>query len=471
MLGAFAVVVAALAVGAGVAALSPSVRTILLACIVASLAYPVVVRAVRGAVDPFEPIFVAALIYGVMFVLRPAWVIASDDFVYSIAGRGVGIDTTFDEMLLLAAAGAIGLVAGYETAWGERWAARLQPPRPVVSERRLLMVTLAFGGLGLVLFLGFIAVNGGKAGLALVLSGRSAQLTEAVAGSSKYLYYGPLLLVPAALVAFAIGWKRERPALIALSAALGLGLLVVRGPVGGRTSLLPLIGGFLVYFFLTRGRRPGFLAIVATLAIGLTLSAFLLGVRSARQREEVGSRAVAAQLAADPLLALDPLLQGQDAAEAPALAAALTLIPEELGHTYGAATASDLILRPIPRTIWAGKPKPPREQVIERLWPQLYSRGIANPEFSVLFTLYFDAGLVGVILGMFACGLVLRAGYAYFRRHTGSMVVRLAFALWLPIVIILLRDTPTDTLARAVFVLLPLYVGYRVASGRHRGAT
>src|SRR5690606_31795035 len=109
-----------------------------------------------------------------------------------------------------------------------------------------------------------------------------------------------------------------------------------------------------------------------------------------------------------PSLMLDPFISGQDLAMAPALAASLQYIPEDISYMMGAATTGDLITRPLPRVAWPGKPMPPREQVIETMWPAEYRHRVANPEFSVLLVLFLDAGIFSVMAGMVMLGLCWR---------------------------------------------------------------
>jgi hypothetical protein len=466
VIGAFLVAAVAVLAGSAIAAVSPGTRAISLAVVATAVVAPVARRSFSGRFDPLEPIFVFALAYGVMFFIHPISTLVSGDLVYRIAGRGVGIDETFDPMLVLAAAGAIGFVAGYEVPFGARLAARFGAPAETVDRRWMLGTALAFAAVGLLLFASFVIMKGGASGLQLVFSGRSAQLNEAVGDSSKYLYFGPLLIIPAAVVALAFGLSERRRSLLLLAGLLALTVLVVRGPVGSRMTLLPLFAGMLTLIVLVRGRRPGPLAVIALLLVALTASAFLVGIRDASQRERTGINGVVSQIASDPVRIFDPLLQGHDAAEASALAAAMTLVPSELPHTYGRSQVADVLLRPVPRSLWVGKPRPPREQAIQLLWPDLYRTGAANPEFSALFVFFLDGGILGVLAGMFVYGLLLRAGYAYLRAHSGNFTVRIAYALSLPVVVILLRDSLTDTLARWAFLFVPLIVGYFVATRR-----
>ena len=60
--------------------------------------------------DPFEPIVIFALAYGVMFVARPAAMLVTGDLSYC----GVDIRSTIPRMLVLALTGGVAFVCGYE---------------------------------------------------------------------------------------------------------------------------------------------------------------------------------------------------------------------------------------------------------------------------------------------------------------------------------------------------------------------
>ena len=74
----------------------------------AALVLPVGWRAARGRFDPFEPILVFALAWGVMFVVRPIAIVIRDDTTF----YGVDIEATLPKAVLLGLVGAVGFVTG-----------------------------------------------------------------------------------------------------------------------------------------------------------------------------------------------------------------------------------------------------------------------------------------------------------------------------------------------------------------------
>ncbi|MFN8543924.1 MAG: endo-1,3-alpha-glucanase family glycosylhydrolase [Candidatus Binatia bacterium] len=439
-------------------------NTTLIALTALVLALPLLRRMVERRFDPLEPLVVFAVCWGVMFVARPAAEVLRGELVYVRLTRIIHLGGAFTEALALGLAGAVAFTVVYEIGIGQRLAARLPSPPTRFSTRRTVVATLGLAtiaGLALALFVVRAGVTN-RSGLQQFLAGRSLELTEVQKGAT-FLAQTSLALVPATLALVAVAWNRRSLALWALVPVL-LALVLLRAvPVGSRMMLLPFAGGLVVYFYLARRRRPSLLQLVAVAVVGLVASHVLLRTRGAQLHAPLTIAEALSEAITDPGSVLAPLTSGGDTEMAPALAAVLQVVPEKIPFTYGAATVGDLLVRPIPRALWAGKPLPPREKLIDALWPEEYWNHVANPEFSVLLTFYLDFGVVGVILGLAAYGILARAAFEYLRRHPASTAVQLLYSLGLPFLVIALRDSPVDTINRAAFMWLPMLGILRVA--------
>src|ERR687891_2175911 len=89
-----------------------------------AIALPIVSRALQRRFDPFEPIVIFGLAWGVMFVVRPIAIVIRDDTNF----YGVDIGSTLDKSVLLGLVGAVGFVFGHEVTLGRRIAGRLPAP-------------------------------------------------------------------------------------------------------------------------------------------------------------------------------------------------------------------------------------------------------------------------------------------------------------------------------------------------------
>jgi hypothetical protein len=421
------------------------------------LALPLTWRAARRRFDPFEPIVVFAVAWGVMFVARPASMLLEGETRF----WGLDVRNTLARALALALLGAVAFVCGYELRVGRRIADRLPVPRSL-DTRRAVLSAVILGAVAIVALVVLLPVSEGTESLRILLGGRSERLGELVEGSSTYIWYGSLLAVPAsvALVALAI---RERSAWLGVLAAPVVAVALVRTvPTGDRIALLPMLGGLLVLAYVMRERRPRVPVLIGIALAALVASYFLLHTRDPADRLTAGS--AIERLSDRPQEVFDPILAGADSEMVLALSAALTVVPEQLSYRWGGATLGDLATRPIPREIWPEKPRPPGDTVVATVWPQFYP-GL-DPAFSPLLVLYWDFGFAGVALGMGLFGTASRVLYEWFRRHRRVFAAQLIFAVGVWFIAIGARNDPVDTIVLGAFLLAPVVLVSAIASSR-----
>jgi hypothetical protein len=427
------------------------------------LAAPIGRRVLQHRFDPFEPIVLFAVAYGVMFVVRPAAMLATHHLAYDGPRSSTDVSGTFTKMLFLAFLGAVAFTAAYETPLGARLASGwrglsdLATPRVVVS-------ALVIGLVGVGSFVAFLMSSSGLSTLSLIFRGRSDELFRDVEGKKFYLWYSFLLLVPATLVLVAVGLERRRKGLLLVAFLFGALFLLRTVPLGVRFAILPLLGGGFVFAYLRRARRPSVLVLVALALIALVGSAFLSDLRGRGTRGETVAQTIVRSTRPHRIVA--PLVSGPDTEMAPVLAAALNEIPKKLHYTYGGTIFGDLVSRPIPRALWSDKPELPRDKLITKLWPIERKKAGINPEFSVLLYFFWDFGFPGVVVGMGLFGVSARALFEYFWRHRYSSAVQLLYSLTLWFVVIGLRNSPVDMLVQFMFVVFPAWIAVRLAPRR-----
>jgi hypothetical protein len=451
---------------AGVGVSFEVVDAILLVAIAAVLVVPMARRVHRRRFDPFEPIVLFAAAYGVMFVVRPAAMLAKDAVSYTGPRTTLDVSATFTEMLAIALLGAVSFVAAYELVLrrADRHTATVAGPDLDFGRATLLAIGLAALGIGS--FAVFLASADGIATLeATFRSGREAGLDPTIE-ANRYLWQAFFVLVPAAVILLAVGSAEHRPAVVAAALVVIAIFLLREIPLGARISLLPLVGGLFVLYYLRLSSRPSLRTLLVLVLLAVFASAFLSDLRARTTRGETVMETFSR--AASPSRLADSVLLGPDSEMAPTFAAALTVIPESLGHSYGETIFGDLVVRPIPRPLWEGKPEPPRERLVATLWRSEREAAAINPEFSVLLYPYWDFGLIGVAIGLALAGAGCRAFYRYLgdRETETSAQVLYALAIWF--VVIGLRNSPVDTLILAVFIVAPAWVVFRFAR-RDRG--
>jgi hypothetical protein len=437
-----------------------ALQIVLVTAIGGILAAPIATRVVRRRFDPFEPIVLFALAYGVMFVVRPAAMIADHHFAYDGPRTSTDVSGTFSKMLVVALVGAVAFVAAYETSAGRRLASGWRGLGELATPR-VVAVALVTGGVGVASFVAFLASSSGLSSLSLIFRGRTAELSKEVAGTTFYLWYSFFLLVPAALVLVAVGLERRRKLLLLAGFAFGALFLLRTVPLGARIAILPLLGGAFVFYYLRRSRRPSVVVVAALALVALVGSAFLSDLRGRGTRGESVAQTIVR--ATRPHRIVAPLVSGPDTEMAPVLAAALSQIPKKLHYTYGRTILGDLVARPIPRALWSDKPEPPRDKLIRSLWPVERKKGGINPEFSVLLYFFWDFGIPGVVVGMLLFGAAARTLFEYFRNYRHSTAAQLLYSLALWFVVIGLRNGPVDTFVQLVFVVFPAWLAVRLS--------
>lgn len=459
-----AVGIALAAAGRGIAALSAVSTGALLVAGIALVAWgPVVIRIVTGSFDPFEPIVVFAFMWTLMFVLRPATMLAGGDFSFAPwPSHVIDLRPTFNFALVLALLGALAFVAGYALPAGRNLALRARPPG-APSPRRIVTLSTAAAALGTALFALFLLRNGRGAALNTLLAGRSSTLYGDVANATNYAWQGAWLLVPASLCLFAVAKVRRSFAVLVLALAVSGVLLLRTIPTGQRIMLIPFAGGLIVLHYVFKGTRPRLWTTLGATFAALVLSAVLVSHRTSNSGA-VPFTASLGQLVTHPADVLLPIEKSGDGNQFPGFAAVLQVVPSQLPHTYGRTFLEDVISRPIPRKLWPSKPLEPRQLLIRALWPREYAQGIANPEFSAMSVMYFEFGALGVIMGMALYGAVSRALWEYFRRYSGRLGAQVLFALALTSMIAGFRDDGNEMIVRLVLVLGPVFLIF----GRNR---
>jgi hypothetical protein len=421
-------------------------------------AAPIIIRIARRRFDPFEPIVFFSVAYGIMFVARPAYMLVTRHLTYDGPRIATDVSPGFSRMLAVALLGAAAFTLAYELPLGRRLGIRRRTPGELTEPRVVFwaVVTGLLGLAGVVSFLAAIASSSGVSGLWLIVRGRSTQLSHEGAAASFYVWYSFLLLIPATLVLLAVGLARRGKALLLTAFFFATILLLRTAPLGTRSALLPLLGALFVFHYIRRDARPSPLVLVVLPLVALVGSSFLSDLRGRATRDETVIQTVVRSTR--PSRIASPFLAGPDSEMAPALAAALMVIPREIPYSHGRTIIGDLVARPVPRRLWLSKPVPPREKLISALWPVERDRSGIHPEFSVLLYFFWDFGWYGVALGMALFGILWRAIFEYFLTHKQSLAAQVLYALVIWFMVIGLRNSPVDTFVEFVFVVLPVWL-------------
>jgi hypothetical protein len=357
----------------------------------------------------------------------------------------------------MGAVGAILFYLGYYLPIGPAVAQRIALPRQEWSRASLTAFVITAMGVTLAAFTTFLLTNGGFSILAALFSGRNAVSGTVLRESSGYLYSAPLWLAPIGILLITLPHRRRW-----LGASFGLLLLtlsqVLTAGLGDRSWTLPTVAAVFLVLYLRRGRRPTTFIVAVALAF-----VFFFGVTVPRQYRNTDARVQPlGQLLVEDALHPGPAVQyffaGPDTAMVDGLAVELQFVPNSIDYQIG-RTYLEAVSRPVPRAVWADKPRAAETQLMAAIWPQFASAGVGF-SFSLFGEPYLNFGLFGVVAVLFAFGLFWRAAYVWFRRAPMNPFVISLYALSWPFLFVYMRGGLGIDYQRQVIYLLPVLLAY-----------
>jgi hypothetical protein len=433
-------------------------RWVLLALSAVSVVLPCGLLALRGKLDVFEPLLWFALLFLLLFVLRPAWDLWHENFIYTARL----ISPTFTKMVVAGLLAGTGFVIGYLSPPASLLSSRLPSP-PRLELRRLLIWSTVVLAVALIAFLiFFVSARGWRDPADFFFRGedRLRHLVASPTATSKYFLASILLMVPVALLFLAIRHGVGGNARIGRIAGWAAGatilaFLVYNLSAGQRRYAIVMVGAVAVYHYLRRGRRPSALTLCVTALVALTVVSVVRDLRLTHAQPASGG-----PLQWLPWNAVEGLFKTQDTGVAPALATEMLVVPSELHYTYGKTTLLGPLITLVPRQLWSGKPPPADQEVLALVWggtPCGYQGQCST--FSPFGEPYRDGGLVGVFLFALLFGAFWKSAWLYYLRHRNSTVAIVAYSALLPFMISWMRANFTLQALQVTMVLAVVVLG------------
>ena len=422
----------------------------LLLAIVFSLVGPIFIRSAQGRLDLFEPLVISNCAFFFMFLARPLADLMTGQTIH----LGYTILTTFDKTLFLCWFGIICFQFGYLSPFGRRLA-NLFPYPPTFKPRTAALSAWLFTAIGATLFTLFINTQGGFEVVLYLLEGRQASNNDLFLRSTGYLYNGIMMWGPSSLIFFALAVVYKRKKMFFPFVILILPLLILYGSRGTRSQLLPLVISIPVFWYAWKQQRPSLKTVFLAGLIGLALLGWL---REVRNIEEKGNSVDQLKtILSSPFSTIGDLVTSPDTNMFDAMTNELLVVPETLPFMHG-ATITDILIRAIPRPLYPDKPLESNDEIVNALWPEHYSVSRASSCFSVIGVFYADSGYISVALGMYFLGIILSSSWLWFQANSNSVMAQLLYSMGLPFVVILMRGSIPDTLARMLFYFTPLFL-------------
>jgi len=414
--------------------------------------FPMVLRAIQGKWDPFEPITILAVCIFVIYFVRPMAELTSKPGDYLAFDRDPR--PGYAGAMTIALSGSIALYAGYFLTTGKAIAQRVKAlPQSwdVARSMRFVVYLLIFAALMTSVF---AAAIGGPGALMRFYLGRSTQDFQQYIQTAAYFVLGPYMTIPAAIILY-MAFLRERTLLrtVFFFAVLALVTFVVV-PRGDRTYLIAIVMPLLIIPYLRREKRPSLLALLGAIGVGIIILNILIAIRHVDYRAQRGVEQTITESFTHPTREIEEFIKGVDIAEFTVME--LQYIATSNGdlRLYPGATALSVITGPIPGKVIGKKPKPGAVHATDYLFPNNKRNAIFVP--SLFGDLYQDWGIPTVVFYAFIFGIFMRFVWEYFLRNKHSEGMQIVYAASLPLLVILMRDNFSLTLGRALFLILPL---------------
>lgn len=446
---------ASVLVGVLITVISPTIEAFLVGAIAITCVGPLLARALRRKLDVFEPLVMANLALFVMYVARPGALLTMDG---PAMFKGYDISHNLREALLLALVGVVGIQLGYALPWAAQSARRLSPVRGEWAVDTTVAYAIGLMIAAVVLFALFLLQAGGLGIIRDLISGLSSNQEAYFRSSSAYLYSAPQLLWPASLLLVALALSTGRRSLLIPAIPAMLALALFSSGRGSRITLLPLLLSPAVYWYLARRRRPSWLALA--IAGYLVFTVGIAYFRETRNQDaQVTKLAQLEQSITDPSSQLRALvMDGTDNDMFESLAASTLVVGEKI-QPNPVDFARRIVAKPIPSVIWRGKPVDPDENLNDVLFP--YETVRASSSTGLIGSWFVGGGIFGVALGMVFVGFLLRIPWEYLKRFPDESGAQLAVTMTLMFIPMLFRGGISDTIARALFGMVPLLLAFR----------
>jgi len=407
------------------------------------LSIPFFVAVMRGRFDPFEPIYIVCASYFLYLVYAPArdFLNGKEHFFGRHVMPLVPLGSLYAGLSIAAMIGAYYLRIGSP-------AARLRP-MPPESMERLRRSALIFGAMGILGFSGWL-VQSGRSWLGFLTLGQFGGGTETFffdeTGATNYFLVSVELLIPAFVLLYATMTTRR----VWLIPAFLLPMLIYT-TLGFRYRLLILVLAPIVYRYLQQRRRPNILSLLFALAVTII---FIGAMAPLRQSFRVGKEITAQDVM--EVEAVENFNTDLDIYQ-PYLAM-IDAMPLEEDFLWG-QSFTYLLIHPIPRAIWRGKPDSPARAVIRAAFRgdnAPIASGVAYPNFAEF---YANFGLAGMILGMAVFGFGMRKVQDFLHANRESPLAVAIFALTLPFLVqVVSRGYLVQIFQEFAFIIAPLMI-------------
>ena len=418
-----------------------------------------------GSRNIFEPVVPATVMLGVLFGVRPIVMVALGDVNYYLF---VPISGYLTEAFFLGMLGTLAFLFGYYVRLGiNKQPASMKSLSCVeygFNKKRLYVYISIISIASLVLFIVYLSAGGAPwEFLQMMVSGRSTALVESIAINSEYLSVAPILSACAAILIVVHFHGKQ---LTVSRKIIIVGLIVFPVMVfmlmGVRRFIIPSILIPIVVWYLSRNKRPSVKVAAIVVPVILVLISAIPYMRTEGARSQAGGLGNFFEFAIKEHKELIAnIILKHDTEMVSILAIEVGVLKELDDFYYGRAIFGDLLIAPIPSSLFPWKPTTARDlMLIDAFGSKCNAtEGGLCPDFSLIGTFYQDFWYFGVIGGMFFFGAGSRWLWMRYRRDPVNVLNIIAVSSWAVFVPIIIRAGFMPAFAWFLYFLLPCAFG------------
>ena len=371
--------------------------------------------------DPFAPVWLFLLGYAQVYVIQA---LSYHDWALEVRGKDLVTAANFRALWAIA-----WFLAVYQFGAGRLIALGL--PRPPGNWSPMVSTVLAPPLVVWGLFCAGVMIKGG------------IQAAEATSAEESLLRSFPFVMMVAAVMLIVTGRTQfaTRPLFVAAGLTVAAAYVVIWMFNGKRSHALIGVLSTVCALYISRGKRPSWPVLIATLCTGALVVGIAIGWRNNRDYE-LSFEGFTQYLSEFKLAKVteslnleeqdDPLdSKSHETTEYGGFLLMMDTVPEKSEYDYG-MNYFRIVSTYIPRIIWPTKPLFGRTQ-----WASAWIAGselerdedFTGPAVGILGATQLNGGVVGTLIVLACVALVLRTAYEYFRLHADVPWVQFWWAI------------------------------------------